>query len=149
MKSGGAIRFEQRAGGRFVFRSMTSITLLHLDKLSKALEDQVASEDAADVGDARGFTFFPQLPADGSGKRRQLLGGVLQNMDRDLVAVNRCLVYQLREGSDTGARIFVRVEAVERIVGVARAGGLHERVAQSGRRTPAFLEAQRGAQGLA
>src|SRR5580704_11477489 len=99
MKSGGPIGFEQRAGGWSVLGRLAVIAILNFDKLAKAFEEQLALEHSADVGYASGFSFLPQLAPDGGGERSQLLSGIHQDIDGDLVAVNRRLVDQLRKGS--------------------------------------------------
>src|SRR5207245_1050507 len=49
---------------------------------------------------------------------------------------------------DARARVLAGVETMQSFVGVPGAGRLEEEIAQSRRRSPAFLVAQRGAQGL-
>ena len=100
MKSNGSIRFEQRAGGRTVLGWLAAISILHLHELAIALQNQLAVEDAADVGYTHGFSFLPQLTANRSGDRSQLLGGVVQDMHGNLIAGDSRLIDQASKRSD-------------------------------------------------
>src|SRR6266566_4248177 len=149
MKSRGSISLQQRTAGRTVLGWLATISILHLNQLAIAFQDQLAVEDAADVGHARWFSILPQLTPNCGGERSQLLGGIVQNLDGHLVAVDGHLIDQSSERSDPRAWEFPRVEEVQRSVGVRCAGRLEQRFAQRRRRAPAFLEAERGAQSLA
>src|SRR5260370_41378857 len=113
MESGGSIRFEQRARCGTVLGWLAAISVLHLNQLAIALQDQLAAEDAADVGNARRFSGLPQLTPNCGGERSQLLGGIGQNLDGNLVPVGGRLIDQSCERSDARAGGFTSVGTVQ------------------------------------
>src|SRR5260370_36051144 len=117
MESGGSIRFEQRARCGTVLGWLAAISVLHLNQLAIALQDQLAAEDAADVGNARRFSVLPQLTPNYGSERSQLLGGIVQNLDGNLVPVEGRLIDQAYERHATRAWEAPSVEEGRRSLG--------------------------------
>jgi len=89
------------------------------------------TKDAADVGDARLLARREQLLAHGRGQAGQLAGGLFNNLERSRVAGLRGFVDKFGKCGDARPRIVCGIEAVQQIVGVARARGLDQHAVQN------------------
>src|SRR5271166_196232 len=141
LESSGAKGFDQRSGGRPVQRSYHGVRRIGFKQREETLAHDAAAEDAAEIRTSRGFSRAEQLPAHGGGDFHQGLSGLEQNFAGRGVALAGGLVDKFRKRGDARTRKIGRVETMQELIGVMRAGGFEQHGAQRGGLAPAFFEA--------
>src|SRR5579871_823166 len=144
-----AVGFQEGAGGGAIYRRCDLVARFAFDQDTEAVDHRAAAKYATDIAYVCRFSFAEELIVNGCGQGCELARGFVEDFGGSLVAVFRGLVHQLGEPGYARTREFRRVEAMEKLVDVASAGGIEEERAQRAGRSPTLFEAERSAQGLA
>src|SRR5580658_6272137 len=106
-----------------MLRRARAVTVLQLHQKSIALQEHAAAEDAADPGEARGFTRLPKLVANRGGEHGKLLRRVVKYIARDRVSRHCGFIHQRSQRRYARTRPILSVETMQGAVGVCAAGG--------------------------
>ena len=142
------VSLDQRTRSRTQRRRMNRSVTLQLHQHGESFAQDVAAEHAANIRSPGQLAAMKQLPADGGDESSQRLRRTVQNIARDSVTIARRFIHQRGVGCDPRARVIGRVEAMQQVIHVGRAGGFEQCFAQCGRVPPAFFLAQRRAHRL-